>query len=216
MRHLTEIIIHCSATRDDWMQGQSTAAKVAEIKRWHMDDNGWSDIGYHWIIDRDGTVAAGRTMERDGAHVKGHNKGTVGVCLLGGFGSSENDSPYDHYTAEQMASLRKLIGKLQFEYQSITKVTGHNQYAAKACPGFQVKPWLNETKPKTDKVLESGTNKAAIGAAATTVCSQTVPALVTDNAFAQNVITVGLVGAGLMCLGYILYSRIKKQKRGIL
>ena len=55
-----EIILHCADTRPDWMAGQSLADKVAEIRRWHVQQRGWRDIGYHWVIDRDGAVAPGR------------------------------------------------------------------------------------------------------------------------------------------------------------
>lgn len=160
MRALTEIIVHCTATRPEWLDGKPTADKVAEIKRWHVQGNGWSDIGYHWLIDRDGTVAEGRSMERNGAHVKGKNTGTVGISLVGGHGGSETDLPQDNFTAEQMAALRKLIGNLQFDYPSITKVTGHNQYAAKACPCFNVPAWWNEKPAKA-----SGGGKKAAGGA---------------------------------------------------
>jgi len=56
MRPLNEIIIHATATRADWRVGQATSDKVAEVRRWHVDERGWRDIGYHYLIDRDGTV----------------------------------------------------------------------------------------------------------------------------------------------------------------
>lgn len=142
MRRISEIIIHCTATRPEWMEANSTADKVAEIKRWHVDGNGWSDIGYHWLIDRDGTVAPGRPMERDGAHCKGHNTGTVGVSLIGGHGGAETDLPGDHFTDVQMAALTSLCMRISTEHP-IAKVSGHNQYAAKACPCFDVPLWVN-------------------------------------------------------------------------
>lgn len=145
MRALNEIIVHCSATRADWMQGQSIGAKVAEIKRWHTAKppvgRGWNDIGYHFLIDRDGTVAAGRPLGTIGAHVQGHNTGTIGICLLGGHGSSKNDDPRDNFTDLQLTSLRGRIKLLMEQYPTITKISGHNQYAAKACPGFHVPTW---------------------------------------------------------------------------
>ena len=57
MRPLNEIIIHATATPANWRDGQKTSTKVAEVRRWHVEDRGWSDIGYHYLIDRDGTVA---------------------------------------------------------------------------------------------------------------------------------------------------------------
>lgn len=148
MRPINEIIVHCTATRADWWQGKPTIAKVAEIRRWHVQDRGWSDIGYHFLIDRDGTVAKGRDIAKTGAHVQGHNTGTIGVSLFGGHGSAETDKFADHFTPAQDAALRKLLADLRKTYPAIAKVTGHNQYAAKACPGFKVEKWY-AAKPLT-------------------------------------------------------------------
>lgn len=142
MRNLTEIIVHCTATPNNWWDGKKTSEKVAEVKLWHTRDRGWSDIGYHYLIDRDGTIARGRPMERDGAHVRGHNRGTVGISLFGGRDSTADGQFADNYTPEQEASLRSLIDDLQNGHPSITKISGHNEYAAKACPGFRVRDWL--------------------------------------------------------------------------
>ena len=141
MRPLNEIIVHCSATRPEWMATAKTAAKVAEIRRWHMSDRGWRDIGYHFLIDRNGAVATGRPLDQVGAHVVGRNTGTVGVCLIGGHGSSERDAFADHFTPAQDAALRKLLADLIKAHPTIARVSGHNQWAAKACPGFNVPGW---------------------------------------------------------------------------
>lgn len=124
------------------MQGNSANEKMMEIRRWHMSAPlKWSDNGYHYGIDRDGTVVVGRPLSRVPASVKGHNRGTVAIVLFGGHGSNENDQFSDHFTAEQDASLRSLLALLKTHYP-IQKVSGHNEYAAKACPGFQVRAWL--------------------------------------------------------------------------
>lgn len=143
MRLINEIILHCTATRPEWMDGKRTSEKVAEVRRWHMHDNGWRDIGYHFLIDRDGTVAKGRPIEQVGAHTMGHNVGTIGISLFGGYGSAANDKFADHFTPQQDAALQKLIGLLTAIYK-IAKVSGHNQYAAKACPGFYVPGWFGK------------------------------------------------------------------------
>jgi len=142
MRPISEIIMHCSATRPEWMGGRPVAEKVAEIRRWHMRDRGWSDIGYHFIIDRDGAVARGRPLERVGAHTVGKNTGTIGVCLIGGHGSSATDKFAENYTPEQDKAARLIIAQLRKQFPAINRVTGHNDYAAKACPGFRVSSWL--------------------------------------------------------------------------
>ena len=145
MRNLTEIIVHCTATPNSWRDGESTSSKVAEVKRWHTDPKpggrGWSDIGYHFLIDRDGTIAEGRPMTRDGAHVLGKNKGTVGISIFGGQTSSADQKFNDNYTPEQDRALRWLIADLKEKYPSIEKLSGHNEYANKACPGFNVREW---------------------------------------------------------------------------
>lgn len=145
MGNIDTIFIHCSATRADWMIGKPLADKVSEIKRWHTDPKpkgrGWRDIGYHWLIDRDGRAIAGRTPEtRPGAHARGHNEGSIAICLLGGHGSSENDAFEDNFTPEQDAALRKLIAEIGARHP-IKHVRGHNEVAAKACPGFNVSMW---------------------------------------------------------------------------
>lgn len=160
MRPLKEIIIHCAATRPDWMEGRHIAQKVEAIRQWHTlpkpKGNGWRDIGYHYVIDRDGTVAPGRPLEQVGAHVQGRNTGTIGVCLLGGHGSSERDQFEDHFTPAQDKALRKLIADLMRKHGTMA-VTGHNQFAAKACPGFHAPTWYAEAaQPVVDYVKPEG------------------------------------------------------------
>jgi N-acetyl-anhydromuramyl-L-alanine amidase AmpD len=148
MRHLDEIIVHCTATPATWRQGQTTSAKVAEVRRWHVDERGWSDIGYHYLIDRDGTVVEGRPLARPGAHVRGHNRNSIGIALFGGHGSAETDAFADNFTPAQDAALRRLLDSLRDQHKTISKVTGHNEYAAKACPGFSVSEWLRNAPAK--------------------------------------------------------------------
>lgn len=142
MRHINEIVVHCAATRPAWWATRTLNQKVKEIRRWHVEDRGWSDIGYHYLIDRDGKVAEGRSLSRTGAHVRGHNTGSIGICLFGGHGSNENDAFSENFTPEQDRALRKLIADLRTRFPTIRKISGHNEYAAKACPGFRVSQWL--------------------------------------------------------------------------
>ncbi len=135
---ITEIILHCADTRPDWMEGHPLVEKVAEIRRWHVQQRGWRDIGYHWVIDRDGAVAPGRAETEIGAHVEGHNRGTIGICLIGGYGANADDQFESNFTPAQAAAVMRLIGEIK-RRTAIQKVSGHNDYAAKACPGFQVK-----------------------------------------------------------------------------
>lgn len=134
---VTEIILHCADRRAEWMAGRPIAEKVAEIRRWHVQQRGWRDIDYHWVIDRDGAVSPGRAETEIGAHVEGHNAGTIGICLLGGYGAKADDPFEKNFTAPQKAAALKLIGEIRGR-TAIRKVSGHNDYAAKACPGFRV------------------------------------------------------------------------------
>jgi len=138
---VTEICIHCSATRGEWMATSELPAQVAEIRRWHVQGNGWSDIGYHWLVGRRGDTMAGRPEDRIGAGVEGHNRGVIHICLIGGHGSSKTDDFSDHFTAAQDTALRRLIEDIS-KRADITRISGHNEYAAKACPGFSVPAWL--------------------------------------------------------------------------
>lgn len=146
MRPLHTIVVHCSATRPNWMIRAGIEAQRAEIDRWHRA-RGFEAIGYHYLIGRDGSVVEGRPLETTGAHVKGHNTGSVGICLVGGLwpdgrDSARGDSFGDHFTPAQDGALRRLIASLQTTYPAITTVVGHNDLAPRGCPGFTVRDWL--------------------------------------------------------------------------
>ncbi|WP_066018383.1 N-acetylmuramoyl-L-alanine amidase [Endozoicomonas atrinae] len=127
------IVIHCSATRAD--QGVTTE----DIRHWHTVDNGWSDIGYHWIIERDGAIKHGRHSQAQGAHVRGHNHESVGVCMIGGI--DENGDPEDNFTSEQWLMLEMLIETLELRYPE-AEVVGHYFFTPyKTCPNFIVEDW---------------------------------------------------------------------------
>lgn len=212
MRPISEIIVHASATPPDWREGQSTAAKVAEIRRWHVDERGWSDIGYHYLIDRDGTVAEGRPLARTGAHVRGHNTGTIGVCLLGGHGSSATDAFEDHYTAAQERELLMLIAELEGRFGTLA-VTGHNDYAAKACPGFKVERWLARRPPERTSLAQSRTLQMSAVAKAAAVAQPVVA-----GAAGLPWQTVGILAVVaviiLLATGVIDLERIAKWRAG--
>lgn len=145
MRMLNEITIHGSVTSPGWMAGRPVADKVAEIRRWHLD-RGFRDIGYHYVIDRDGMIAPGRPIDQVGAGVANANTGKVHICLLGGRGGVGDDVFETHYTVAQDIALRGLIRELQGQH-GIRQVKGHNDHAATACPQFTVADWLEETWP---------------------------------------------------------------------
>jgi hypothetical protein len=145
-RPLREIIVHCTATRPDWMATRTLADKVAEVRRWHKE-RGWRDIGYHFLINRTGEIAIGRPLEQVGAHVVGRNEGTIGVALVGGHGAAATDRFSDHFTPAQDVALRQLIAALNQKFGGLA-LSGHNQWAAKACPGFNVQKWADRREEK--------------------------------------------------------------------
>jgi N-acetylmuramoyl-L-alanine amidase len=130
-RSVTEIVIHCTATPE----GQDYS--LATIRGWHMA-MGWSDIGYHYIIHPGGGIEAGRPEERIGAHVIGHNTGTLGVSYIGGV-AADGKTAKDTRTGQQRVMLMALCRALAAKYPDVTKISGHNQYANKACPSFDVR-----------------------------------------------------------------------------
>jgi Negative regulator of beta-lactamase expression len=136
MRYIDTIFLHCSATQPNWLDYAGLSDQVAAIRSWHVA-RGWRDIGYHYLVGRLGTVAEGRPVEEIGAHVRGHNRGSIGICLIGGHGSSADDRFDEHFTPMQRAATEKLIRDLHKRFGPL-RLRGHNEVAAKACPGFRV------------------------------------------------------------------------------
>ena len=143
MREIDEIVVHCTATNSKWFADRPVEDVVKEIRRWHVEERGWRDIGYHALLHRDGSVGYGRPVKESGAHVAKMNKHTIGVSLVGGRGCCADDAFSDNFTSEQADALRNLIEQYKKQFPSIVKVTGHNDYASKACPGFSVEDWYN-------------------------------------------------------------------------
>ena len=126
-RNIKEIIVHCSATPE----GKDFT--VADIKRWHLQ-RGFSDIGYHYVIYRDGSIHTGRDESIIGAHCTGHNTNSIGVCYIGGC-ASDGKTPKDTRTTEQKQSLVKLLKELKTKYPQAS-IHGHRDFSSKACPSF--------------------------------------------------------------------------------
>ena len=138
-RKIDKIILHCAATPE------GRDVKTETIKSWHVKGNGWSDIGYHFVIDLAGSVHNGRPMHRSGAHTKGHNATSIGICYVGGM--DKNKTPKDTRNEAQRAAMDKLIDSLREEYPDAT-IHGHNEFAAKACPSFDVQKEYGHLNPK--------------------------------------------------------------------
>lgn len=127
MRIINEIIIHCSATPE----GKDYT--VEQIRQWHKQ-RGFSDIGYHYVIYRDGSIHSGRPIERIGAHCLKHNAHSIGVCYIGGV-AKDGKTPKDTRTDAQKTALLKLLKELKSRYPK-AKIYPHYKFAVKACPSF--------------------------------------------------------------------------------
>jgi N-acetyl-anhydromuramyl-L-alanine amidase AmpD len=126
MRRLTKIIIHHSAS------DYPIHDNVETIRDWHKS-KGFTDIGYHYLITKDGSICTGRPVEKVGAHCRGHNKDSVGVCLTG----------KDFFSLAQFMSLDILIeGLCNYWGISRSQVFTHRNFADTLCPNFIVKDYF--------------------------------------------------------------------------
>lgn len=149
MRRIDHIVIHCSATRASHDIG------AAAINQWHLE-RGWSGIGYHFVIRRNGELEFGRPVEKVGAHVRGHNAYTIGVCMVGGL--NEDGKPENNFTDAQFETALELCDNLVAKYTVNMRkptVLGHRDFSEdldgdgviephewmKACPCFDVTEW---------------------------------------------------------------------------
>ena len=135
MRAIKKIIVHCADTPDE------RDDRAADIKRWHTEERGWSDIGYHYVVDLDGTIEPGRPIEKAGAHCTGHNADSIGVCYIGG--CDKKMQPKDTRTDAQKASLLLLLKYLVAKYPGVT-IYGHRDFTNKSCPSFDAKKEYEE------------------------------------------------------------------------
>lgn len=152
MKPIKLLVVHCSAT---------PAARdigVTEIRAMHKA-NGWSDVGYHYVIRRNGLVEKGRADTVIGAHVSGHNDGSLGICLIGGV-KPDGKTGEANFTPAQFASLETLLKTLHGRYPA-ARVCGHRDLSpdkngdgriapnewVKLCPTFDVEPWWAARKP---------------------------------------------------------------------
>lgn len=144
MKTIEAIIIHCTGTKE----GLDIRAK--DVDRWHKEQ-GWRMIGYNYVIDLDGTVEIGRPLTMVGAHCKGWNDRSIGICYVGGL--DKNGNPKDTRTPAQKEAMNRLVYDLLEAYPTITQIMGHRDTSPdlngdgtitpnewiKACPCFDVK-----------------------------------------------------------------------------
>ena len=121
MRTIRKIIVHHSA---------SPAVSMEKIEEWHIE-RGFSEIGYHFVVQAGGFVRLGRKLDRIGAHCKGHNSDSLGVCVVGSF---ENGQPVP---GSQWVALVAIVGDLLRQFDlSVRDVYGHKELGRTLCPGF--------------------------------------------------------------------------------
>ena len=130
MREIKKVIVHCSASDNPKHDNVET------IRKWHVDENGWKDIGYHFIITKNGDVHKCRDISEVGAHCKGENLDSIGVCLTGN----------DNFSPDQYFSLAWLLNGILNDITTIEVVKPHNHYNEdKTCPNFDLRifQWNN-------------------------------------------------------------------------
>ncbi len=131
---ITHIVVHCSAEP----HGRKTRAKDIDV--WHRR-RGFLRIGYHYVIPVDGSVEGGRPEDDAGAHVSGHNRQTLGVCLVGGLDKDGKPSPA--FAQVQFDALEKLLRALKTKHTE-AEILGHRDFPGvkKDCPCFDVRAWV--------------------------------------------------------------------------
>lgn len=133
-RSIDLLVIHCSASPITMDIG------VKEIREWHTSSpRNWSDIGYHFVIRLNGELEKGRPLYRSGAHARGYNKNSVGICVVGGV--DKDIKPENTMNKLQEKTLIDLIEELNWFFSDL-EIKGHNELSSKACPSFDVQDWL--------------------------------------------------------------------------
>lgn len=147
MRNINLIVIHCTASPN------GKPLSVAAIRTEHIK-RGFSDIGYHYVIDVDGSVHVGRKEDVVGAHAKGFNSRSIGVSMVGGLGGTDKQNP-GVFSPEQWQSLHTLVQDLLNRFPG-SDVVGHRDLSPdldgdgeiepnewiKLCPTFDVARWI--------------------------------------------------------------------------
>lgn len=140
------IVVHCADTPPTMDIG------AAEIRKWHVEGNGWLDIGYHWVIRRNGNIERGRPTWAVGSGVEGFNSHSIHICLVGG--ANKHGQAEDNFTPAQKDTLFLLINTLRGAGPySHCKVLGHRDFpkVTKQCPSFDAPAWFAAETEKVNK-----------------------------------------------------------------
>lgn len=151
MRPIRAIVIHCSASPN------GRPVTLEDIDSWHKQ-RGWKGVGYHYVIEADGTIREGRPINEIGAHVAGSNAKTIGICMVG----------TDKFSRGQWESLSLIHDQLGAQFPE-AQWLGHRDFSpdkdgdgyieewewVKTCPGFDVREWENNNMiPRSENMLE--------------------------------------------------------------
>ena len=130
-RKVTKIVVHCAYTPE------GKEFDIYDIERWHKERN-FRTVGYHYVILLDGTIQRGRELDETGAHVRGHNEETIGICYIGGYANDANKTPKDTRTSAQCESITTLLKYLKLVYKD-AEIVGHRDLANRDCPCYDAK-----------------------------------------------------------------------------
>ena len=135
-----KVVLHCAAINTGQFLGWSPDTVRDEITRWHRQ-RGFSQIGYHGLIMPSGVYVRGRPFSTIGAHVIGHNAGSLGFLLVESRMITHIGAFDDWFTSAQDKVLRCILDDLRHSH-GIREIVGHNDLAGRLCPGFRVSEWL--------------------------------------------------------------------------
>lgn len=130
MREIHRLIVHHSASQ--------RTTTLADVRSWHLA-RGFVEVGYHFFVDGSGAIQRGRDLDQVGAHAKGANSDSIGICVAG-----NNTVAADRWAAQQTESLRRLCRALQTAFGSL-EIQGHRWArggtTATECPGLTREEW---------------------------------------------------------------------------
>ena len=128
---IKRLIVHHSAS--------PLSTMVEDVRSWHVEGNGWDDIGYHWLVPSDGQLVIGRPLHLEGAHTRGYNRQSLGVCLIG-----DNTDPVERWRPAQVETLMRLWLACRTVYGAELALEGHRDITGPStiCPGVDVRAML--------------------------------------------------------------------------
>lgn len=143
MNGVTRITIHHEGSRPVWFtDSRPTVDRLNTVRDTHVNNRGWGDVGYHFIIDRSGTVWEGRSVAYQGAHVSGENEHNLGIMVLGNF---EQQQP----SQAQLTTLSRLMQGASRTYRvPRSRVYTHRELNSTACPGRYLQPSISAIRTR--------------------------------------------------------------------